>query len=96
MITPAGADIGEAWRTEGPTPGVRVGAVLVGSDPEVAARGPFTLELDLADGGTVHRGDRHRRGRHDLGRRHRPRRREIAAVSLVDADGRVWCTGRFA
>ncbi len=98
MITPAGADIGEAWRTEGSDAVVFVSVPSWSAPtPEVAARGPFTLELDLADGGTVHRGAIATDvggttwvGATDLDGG------EIAAVSLVDADGRVWCTGRFA
>ncbi|MCB1015348.1 MAG: hypothetical protein KDB10_09570 [Acidimicrobiales bacterium] len=98
MITPAGDSIGEAWRTDGDEALVFVSVPgWAEPSPEVAARGPFTLELDLADGGTARQGAFTADvggttwvGVTDLAGA------DIAAVSLVDADGRLWCTGRFA
>ena len=97
MVTPDGVTIGEAWRTDGDEALVFV-SVPAWADPtpEVAARGPFTLELDLTDGESATEGAITT----DAGGTTWVGVTEVAgddidAVSLVDADGRLWCTGRF-
>lgn len=98
MITPEGVTIGEAWRTGGDEALVFVSVpAWAEPTPEVAARSPFTLELDLADGAEASQGAIATDvggttwvGSTDLAGG------DIAAVSLVDADGEVWCTGRFS
>ena len=96
MITPEGDPIGQAVRSGGDDALVFV-AVPDWSGPTDGATGePFTLRVELDDGGTVERQtlaldpDGHSwAGATGIAGE------DIAAVSLVDADGQVWCTGRF-
>ena len=97
MITPEGDPIGQAVRSGGDDALVFV-AVPDWSGPAAGASGDsFTLRVELDDGATVERQtlaldpDGHSwAGATGIAGD------DIAAVSLVDADGQVWCTGRFA
>ena len=97
MITPEGDPIGQAVRSGGDDAVVFVAVPdwSAPSDEEVGE--PFTLRVELDNGDTVDRQtlaldpDGHSwAGATGLAGE------DIAAVSLVDADGNVWCTGRFA
>ena len=97
MITPEGDPIGQAVRSGGDDAVVFVAvpdwtAPSGGDDTE-----PFTLRLELDDGDTV---DRQTLALdpdgHSWAGATGVAGEDIAAVSLVDADGQVWCTGRFA
>ncbi len=98
MEAPEGGTVGEVWRYGGED------AVLFVSVPawaDIVFAGPsakhYALRLDLRDGPTTEVGDfTLGGGRSSWGVATELEGDDIAAVSVVDDTGRVWCTGRFA
>ena len=97
METTGGDAVGEVWRYGGDD------AVLFVSVPawsDIAFAGPqapsYALRLELGDGTTTEVGDfTLGGGRSSWGMATGVDGADIAAVSVVDDTGHVWCTGRF-
>ncbi len=95
MATPSGERVGEVWRYGNDD------AVVVVSVPawagDAAPTISYSLRLDLANGDTVDAGALELDGTgSSWGTSTGVDGGEIAGVSVVDDQGRVWCSGRFA
>ncbi len=98
MITPDGDAVGEVWHSAGAETAVFI-SVPEWSDPATGggSTGRFSLRLELEDGTTVDQGDFElAAGTSSWAESTRLAGDDIAAVSVLDADGDVWCTGTFA
>lgn len=98
MITPDGDTVGEVWHSAGSKSAVFV-SVPEWSDTGngEAAAGPFTLRVELKNGTTVTADEFElEAGTSSWAESTDVDGDDIAAVSVLDADGDVWCTGTFA
>lgn len=97
MITPQGDAIGEVWRSAGPDSAVFVSVPDWSDAEDGGSPGPFHLRLELEDGSVVDQGAFElTSGTSSWAETTGLDGDDIATVSVLDADGDVWCTGTFA